>query len=148
MRISDWSSDVCSSDLADAAIEDRIADLEALALPEEAFDLAYSALVFHYVEDFGRLVRTVQRALVPGAHFVFTIEHPIYMAAAHPGWLSDEDGRRTWPVNRYAIEGERRTDWFAKGVRKYHRRIGTTLNALIDGGFALDRKSTRLNSRQ
>src|SRR3546814_9194531 len=56
------------------------------------------------------------------------------MAAAHPGWLSDEDGRRTWPVNRYAIEGERRTDWFAKGVRKYHRRIGTTLNALIDGG--------------
>src|SRR3546814_20052891 len=59
------------------------------------------------------------------------------MAAAHPGWLSDEDGRRTWPVNRYAIEGERRTDWFAKGVRKYQRRIGTTLNALIDGGFAL-----------
>src|SRR3546814_11206886 len=61
------------------------------------------------------------------------------MAAAHPGWLSDEDGRRTWPVNRYAIEGERRTDWFAKGVRKYHRRIGTTLNALIDGGFAIRR---------
>src|SRR3546814_14112242 len=59
------------------------------------------------------------------------------MAAAHPGWLSDEDGRRTWPVNRYAIEGERRTDWFAKGVRKYHRRIGTTLHALIDGGFAI-----------
>lgn len=127
------------ADTADAAIEYRIADLEALALPKEAFDLAYSALAFHYVEDFGRLVRTVQRALVPGAHFVFTIEHPIYMAAAHPGWLSDEDGRRTWPVNRYAIEGERRTDWFAKGVRKYHRRIGTTLNALIDGGFAIRR---------
>src|SRR3546814_5124417 len=95
MRISDWSSDVCSSDLgfgwfarwareegaaqvlgldisekmiararadtADAAIEYRIADLEALALPEEAFDLAFSAPAFHYVEDFGRLERTVQR---------------------------------------------------------------------------------------
>src|SRR3546814_7459245 len=35
------------ADTADAAIEYRIADLEALALPEEAFDLAYSALAFH-----------------------------------------------------------------------------------------------------
>src|SRR3546814_621111 len=135
MRISDWSSDVCSSDLA--AIEYRIADLEALALPEEAFDLAYSALAFHYVEDFGRLVRTVHRSLVPDAHFVFTIEHPIYMAAAYPHWLSDEDGRKTWPVNRYALEGERRTDWLVKGVLKHHRRIGTTLNTLIAARFAI-----------
>src|SRR3546814_8878085 len=76
-------------------------------------------------------MRTVHRSLVPGAHFVFTIEHPIYMAAAHPHWLSDEEGRKTWPVNRYALEGERRTDWLAKGVLKHHRRIGTTLNTLI-----------------
>src|SRR3546814_19218598 len=122
------------ADTADAAIEYRIADLEALALPEEAFDLAYSALAFHYVEDFGRLVRTVQRALVPGAHFVFTIEHPIYMAAAHPGWLSDEDGRRTWPVNRYAIEGERRTDGFAKGGRKEERKSGGEGQGVSVGG--------------
>jgi hypothetical protein len=61
------------------------------------------------------------------------------MAAAHPHWSLDEDGRNTWPVNRYSIEGERRTDWFAKGVRKYHRTLGTTLNALIDAGFELRR---------
>src|SRR3546814_2530418 len=72
------------ADTSDPAIEYRLADLEKLALPEEAFDLVYSALAFHYVEDFGRLVTTVHRSLVPGAHFVFTIEHPIYMAAAHP----------------------------------------------------------------
>src|SRR3546814_10191507 len=81
-------------------------------------------------------MRTVHRSLVPGAHFVFTIEHPIYMAAAHPHWLSDEDGRKTWPVNRYALEGERGTDWLAKAVLKHHRRIGTTLNTLIAAGFA------------
>lgn len=43
----------------------------------------------------------------------------------------------TWPVNRYSIEGERRTDWFAKGVLKYHRTIGTTLNTLIKAGFTI-----------
>ena len=123
----------------DAAIEYRIADLETLELPEAAFDLAYSALTLHYLRDFGRLVRVVHKALVPGGGFVFTIEHPIFMAAAHPHWIADEDGRKTWPVNGYSIEGERRTDWFARGVLKYHRTIGTTLNSLIGAGFQIRR---------
>jgi hypothetical protein len=40
-------------------------------------------------------------------------------------------------VNRYAMEGERRTNWFTDGVLKYHRTIGTTLNGLIATGFAI-----------
>lgn len=59
------------------------------------------------------------------------------MAAAHPHWLTDEEGRKIWPVGRYAIEGERRTDWFVKDVIKYHRTMATTLNALIRAGFGL-----------
>jgi len=93
------------ADTHDAAIEYRIADLEVLELPAAAFDLAYSALTFHYLRDFGRLVRMIHAALVAGGDFVFTIEHPIYMAAAHPHWITDEDGRKTWPVNSYSIEG-------------------------------------------
>jgi SAM-dependent methyltransferase len=122
---------------SDEAITYRIADLETLELPEAAFDFAYSALTFHYVRDFERLVRMVHRSLSPGAEFVFTIEHPIFMAAARPRWFEEEGGRKTWPVNRYAVEGERRTDWFVKGVVKYHRRVGTTLNALIHAGFTI-----------
>jgi SAM-dependent methyltransferase len=128
-----------NTDTADAAIEYRIADLDTLELSETAFDLAYSALAFHYVQDFGRLVRMIRKALAPGGHLVFTIEHPIFMAAVHPQWISDEEGRKTWPVNRYSIEGERRTDWFVKGVVKYHRMLGTTLNTLIDAGFQIRR---------
>jgi SAM-dependent methyltransferase len=125
------------ADTADPNIEYAIADLEKLELPAASFDFAYSSLAFHYIEDFGRLVQTVHRALVPGSHFVFTIEHPIFMAPAHPGWSLDADGNRTWPVNRYAVEGPRETDWFAKGVIKQHRTIGTTLNTLIGAGFAI-----------
>src|SRR3546814_9428629 len=101
MRISDWSSDVCSSDLT-------------LELPAEAFDLAYSSLAFHYVRDFGRLARVIRQALARGGRLVFTIEHPVFMAAAQPRWISDGQGRQTWPVNQYALEGERRTDWYAR----------------------------------
>ena len=39
----------------------------------------------------------------------------------------------------YAVEGPRVTDWLAKGVRKQHRTLGTTLNTLIDAGFAIRR---------
>ncbi len=123
----------------DAAITYRRADLETLDLPEGGFDLVYSALAFHYLRDFGRLARMIHAALVPGGDLVFTIEHPVYMAAARPRWTLDEDGRKTWPVNSYAIEGERRTDWFAAGVVKYHRTLATTVNTLTDAGFTLGR---------
>ena len=118
-------------------VDYRIADLEQLELPAASFDFAYSSLAFHYIEDFGRLVRTVHRALVPGAGFVFTVEHPIYMAPSRPGWSICADGQRTWPIDRYAVEGLRTTDWLAKGVVKQHRTLGTTVNTLIGSGFSI-----------
>lgn len=124
---------------SDDAITYRRADLDLLDLPEAGFDLAFSALALHYVRDFQRLVRVIHAALVPGASFVFSIEHPVFMAAARPRWWRDEDGRQTWPVNGYADEGERRTDWLAPGVVKYHRTIATTLGTLLERGFTLGR---------
>jgi len=124
------------ADTDDPAIEYMIADLEHVELPEGAFDMAYSSLTFHYIVDFSRLVGMVRRALRPSAQFIFTIEHPIYMAPTDPNWLVNERGK-TWPINRYAVEGERTTDWLAKGVVKRHRRIGTTLNTLIRAGFTI-----------
>jgi SAM-dependent methyltransferase len=125
------------ADTSDADIEYRTADLETLELPAASFDLVYSALAFHYVKDFRRLTEMIHKALVSGGHLVFTIEHPIFMAAANPHWVDDEDSHKTWPVNGYAMEGERRTDWFTTGVLKYHRMLGTTLNTLIDAGLEL-----------
>jgi SAM-dependent methyltransferase len=121
----------------DPNIHYRIADLEHVKLPEAEFDFAYSSLALHYIEDFTGLVRNVRQALVGGAYFVFSIEHPIYMAPTKPRWLVDEHGRRTWPVDRYSLEGPRSTDWFAMGVLKQHRTIGTTLNTLISAGFVV-----------
>lgn len=123
----------------DPTIAYRVADLDTLDLPTAAFDIAFSSLAFHYVADFARLAGVTHRALAPGGHLVFSIEHPVYMAATHPHWIADEDGRKTWPVNGYSIEGERRTEWFVKDVLKYHRTLGATLNTLIDTGFQIRR---------
>jgi SAM-dependent methyltransferase len=127
------------AETADPRIRYLRADLESHELPHETFDVAFSSLALHYVEDFGRIVGEVFQALAYGGHFVFSIEHPIYMASMKPGWMATEDGGRTWPVDHYAVEGPRVTDWLAKGVKKQHRTLGTTLNTLIDVGFTIRR---------
>lgn len=112
-------------------------DLENLELPEGSIDLAYSSLALHYIENLDRLLATVHRALVPGGQLVFSVEHPIYTAPTNPGWLADAGGRKTWPIHSYSVEGPRTTNWLTKGVIKQHRKIGTTLNLLIQRGFTI-----------
>lgn len=124
-------------DTEDEGIEYVKADLELLELSDQTFDFAYSSLALHYVAGFARLVKMVHQCLVPGARFVFTIEHPMYTAPVRPKWVRDADGRKSWPINQYAIEGTRVTNWFTEGVVKQHRMLGTTLNSLIDAGFTV-----------
>jgi SAM-dependent methyltransferase len=68
------------ADTAESAITYAQADLEHMDLPEAAFDLVHSSLALHYIDNLVRLFATVHRALVPGARFVYSTEHPIYMA--------------------------------------------------------------------
>lgn len=126
------------AETADSRIVYQRADLETLPLPAAGFDFAYSALAFHYVEDFPRLVRTIQQSLVPGSKLVFSIEHPIFMAPTNPGWMDGPGGTPVWQLNRYSAEGRRVTNWFADNVVKYHRKLATTLNNLIAAGFTIE----------
>jgi SAM-dependent methyltransferase len=121
----------------DPAITYLKADMEGVELPQGAFDLAYSSLALHYVEDLGGLLAKVHRALAPGGQFVLSVEHPIFTAPSQPGWSVGVNGRKTWPVDSYLCEGPRRTDWLSRGVIKQHRTLATYLNLLLRLGFAL-----------
>jgi SAM-dependent methyltransferase len=105
----------------DRAITYHRANLEELSLPAKAYDLAYSSLAFHYVEDAERLYRTIHDALVPGGRLVFSTEHPIFMASSRHDWMMKDDGSRTWPVDRYSVEGRRQS---AHRRRLPHFRAG------------------------
>ena len=123
----------------EAAIEYRQADLETIELEGMEFDLIYSSLAFHYVVNFSRLIDGIFRAMTPRGHLVFSMEHPIMTAPSRQGWIVNADGEKNWPVDHYAEEGARKTDWLAKGVIKQHRTIATILNTLVRAGFALTR---------
>ena len=124
---------------ADPAIVYSRADMERLALPTGAFDLVYSSLALHYIADLEQLLSQVHQSLVPGGGMVFSVEHPIYTAPGHPGWLTDTAGRKIWGVDGYLDEGPRSTDWLTKGVIKQHRTIATCVNMLLRLGFTLSR---------
>jgi SAM-dependent methyltransferase len=126
-----------ANDTHDHAITYRRADMEQLQLSPSSFDLTYSSLAFHYLEGLDRLISEVHRALVPGGNLIFSVEHPIFTAPAHPNWIADTEGRVTWPIDSYLDEGPRTTDWIAKGVIKQHRTIATYINMLVSAGFAI-----------
>ena len=111
-------------------------DLEQLQLPPQAFDLAYSSLALHYVERIPELFRTVFEGLAPGGRFIFSVEHPIYMAPSSPAF-AEVGGRDVWPLDGYLDEGPRVTNWFADGVVKQHRTIGRWVTELLTAGFEL-----------
>lgn len=113
-------------------------DLESVQLPAASLDLAYSSLALHYLQEIDGLFRMLFQALTPGGQLVFSAEHPIYTAPSKQGWMIDDNGQKTWPVNHYQQEGERISNWFADGVKKQHRKLATWINALIAAGFILE----------
>ena len=125
------------ADTDDQRITYQQADMEALELPAGSFDLAYSSLALHYIDRLDRLLTVVHGALVPGGRFVFSVEHPIYTAPRQPGWVTDDKGGSTWPIDAYLVEGPRSTDWLTKGVIKQHRTLATYLRLLTAAGFAV-----------
>jgi SAM-dependent methyltransferase len=122
----------------DAHILYQRSDLESLELDESCLDLVYSSLALHYLPELHTLFAKIQRALKPGGSLVFSMEYPIYTCAARQGWLTDDNGERFWGVNHYQNEGQRVSNWLADGVIKYHRTLGTTLNALIGAGLTIN----------
>ena len=122
---------------SDDGVAYQSSDLEQIELPETNFDLAFSSLALHYIENLARVFTSAHRALVSGGRFVFSTEHPIYTAPRNPEWSIEKDGQRKWPIDQYLVEGPRVTNWLTKGVIKQHRTIGTTVDMLIRSGFSL-----------
>jgi len=125
-----------------AAIEYVQADLQLYDYPEAQFDVVYSSLALHYLENLAATLQGVQRALSPGGRFVFSVEHPLFTAPAQPGFIdhpaAGDRSHRTWPVDGYLDEGPRTTHWLAPGVIKQHRTLASYLRLLRAAGLTLE----------
>ena len=120
------------------SIEYRQAAMEDLRFPDGSFDVVLSSLAFHYVEEFGALVRNIGRWLAPGGRFVFSVEPPVFTAYGSQDWYYGPDGEILhFPVDNYYLEGPREAVFLGERVVKYHRTLTTYLDALLQNGFQI-----------
>lgn len=137
--------DVSAKMLAQAQSKNTAPQIEYLCLSLEemdfspnSFDIVFSSLAFHYIEDFGALVEKVAGFLTSGGEFVFSVEHPVFTAEGRQQWIVDSKGTPLyWPVDRYFSEGIRLTEFLGEEVNKYHRTLTTYIQTLLDRGFTL-----------
>jgi ubiquinone/menaquinone biosynthesis C-methylase UbiE len=59
-------------------IEYVLMAIEEVEFPERTFDTVISSLALHYVMSFDEICGKINRWLVPGGDFVFSVEHPIF----------------------------------------------------------------------
>ena len=112
------------------------ADVDAYE-PDGSFEIVVSSLTLHYLARLDEVFERLAASLTAGGRFVFTCEHPIYLAPAEPRFV-EGSAFPEWPVSRYHVEGERHTNWLGTtGVVKHHRKIDTYFRLLTDAGFVV-----------
>ncbi len=124
-------------DAGQQGIEYRLADLERLPLPAASFDLAYSSLALHYIENLsggaGRLSGAPWSAAAAWSSRSSIRSSPPRRIRPGRTPTAANDGRST--VMRSRVK--RVTNWLVEGVVKQHRTLATYFNSLIEAGFAI-----------
>lgn len=110
-------------------LEASVTDLSTL--DDDAFDLAFSAFAFQWVDDLAACFAEAHRVLEPGGRLVFSVDHPFYKTF-------DADARE---VVRSYFSDEPRTAYseaFDAEMVVHRRRIGETVSLLTDAGFTVE----------
>jgi len=107
------------------------ASVTDLPLASGAFDLAFSAFAFQWVEDLESCFEEGARILTDGGRLVFSVDHPYYKL------LDPETGEveRSYfdPSPRRAHSEELDAEMVI-----YRRPVSETVNLLVDAGFAVE----------
>jgi ubiquinone/menaquinone biosynthesis C-methylase UbiE len=129
-------------------------DMEHLDFADESFDLAYSSLAIHYVDDWTQPLKEARRILRPGSQYVFSCGHPIDSAVEY----EVKDGYKYALLGRKVnLETRERTvygDYLAatsngtkpvKGILAdseitvFHRTFSKMIEQILASGFAIER---------
>lgn len=110
--------------------------LEEWSFTGEAYDMAVSRLVMHYVEDIEPLFNKIYATLKAGGSFVFSVEHPVLTSSY--GLPKPSGQKQDWVVDRYFETGAREQEWLGRKVMKFHRTVEDYFLALRKAGFMVE----------
>lgn len=135
-------------------IEFRVMDMEKLNFEDESFDLAYSSLALHYLDDWQITLKETRRILKPKGMYVFSCEHPIVGAMEDTqegdvkykrlGKFKDRSTGERGIYGDYLAKdnnGTARKDGIILGegqiVTNYHRTFSKMVSNITESGFTI-----------
>ncbi len=118
----------------------NISMMDLLSL-NERFDVIFSSLAVHYIEDFDKLLHAIYSALNENGILVFSQEHPLTTALKDGNFWSEDDEGNILHYNlaNYSELGERKTNWIVNDVIKYHRSFSSIINSIISAGLIIEK---------
>ena len=104
-------------------------------------DLVVSSLVFHYVQDFDKLIKDIYKILNQDGCLIFSQEHPLSTSfSTGERWTKNELGEKIYAnISNYSIEGSRNSTWFIDNIIKYHRTFSSITNTIVESGFIIEK---------
>lgn len=129
-------------------------DMEKLDFPDESFDLAYSSLAIHYVDDWTPALKEARRVLRPHGTYVFSCGHPIDTAVEY---RKDDQAKYAYLGRKIELETGKRTifgDYLVVkdgGIKPiegtlgdmevvvYHRTFGKMIEQIRSAGFIIEK---------
>ena len=116
----------------------RHADAATLAgFADASFAGVATSLTFTDIADLQGVLRSVVRVLAPGGWFAFATLHPCF-EPPHARTV-EVDGRFAKQVNAYFEEGSWSRNPDSLIGTRYHRRVATILNTVLEAGLVIER---------
>lgn len=141
----------------------EVMDMESMSLKDNSFDIAYSSLAIHYLEDWTKSLKEAYRILKPGGVYVFSCGHPIDSALetirtkdSKTRIIKIEKNTSTKKImlngdymahqtgGAKPIEGLLRT----MEVYAYHQTFSRMINSIVSSGFNIEKLTEPLPSEQ
>ena len=139
--ISEKMLEVAKKESSDEKIKYLNMSMTDIAQLSCKFDVIYSSLAFHYIDDFDTFSKNIYLSLNNGGYLLFSQEHPFVTATfgGHQHYNKDENGNAvSYTFSNYGKPGKRTTFWYVDGVEKYHRRFSDIITSLCKAGFVID----------
>lgn len=112
--------------------------MENISTIKEKFDLVFSSLAFHYIEDFNKLTSDIYNLLNENGMLLYSQEHPNALAPVLELGMKNRveiNGTTYYLLNNYSVNGKREFLWNNCAVVKYHRNFECIINTLIENKF-------------
>lgn len=104
---------------------------------ESLYDLSFSHLVAHVVDDLSGFFKSIGVHLVKGGHFIFSIPHPCFYNN-YKKFFGDEYNYMVPMTRNVSFTITKDAENTISGVPYHHRPLSEYINRLVESGFAID----------